>query len=70
MTLVGAMVLPALFVQVPPVVISMSPPMVVLLPWRVTAEAVEMLLPALVAVLPVIEIDGLFPSSNRLAPPT
>src|SRR5262249_27112341 len=51
-TFVGANVLPALLVHVPSVEISMSPPMVVLVPETLTAEAVDTLLPALVAVLP------------------
>ena len=51
-TFVGASVLPALFVQEPFVLTSMSPPMVVLVPDTVTTAEVDTLLPPLVAVFP------------------
>ena len=69
-TLVGASVLPALLVHVPRVLISMSPPMVVLVPETLTAEEVDTLLPPLVAVFPVNVILGVVPFKSRLAPPT
>src|ERR1044072_17758 len=69
-TLVGASVLPALLVQVPPVLISMSPPMVVLVPETLTAAEVDTLLPPLVAVFPVKVILGDAPFKNTLAPAT
>ena len=68
--LLGDIVLPTLFVQTPFVVISRSPPIVVLVPERLTAEDVEILLPAVVAVLPVKVMLGLVPSSIRLPPAT
>ena len=70
MRLFGDIVLPTLFVQTPFVVISRSPPIVVLVPDKFTALEVEILLPAVVAVLPVKLILGAVPSSNRLPPPT
>src|ERR1044072_8505242 len=60
-TLVGASVLPVLLVQVPSVLISISPPIVVFVPATLTAEEVDTLLPPLVAVLPVKVILGLVP---------
>src|ERR1044072_6276972 len=69
-TFVGASVLPALLVQVPPVLISISPPMVVLVPSTLTAAEVDTLLPPVVAVLPVKVILGLVPLNNILAPAT
>ena len=70
MRLFGDIVLPTAFVQEPLVVISRSPPIVVLVPWRVTALEVEMLLPALVAVLPVKVMLGAVPFSVKLPPAT
>src|SRR5215470_1560833 len=69
-TFVGASVLPALFVQVPPWLTSMSPPMVVFVPLTLTSADVDTLLPPRVAVFPDIVILGLVPSNSRLAPPT
>jgi len=69
-TLVGASVLPALLVQEPSVLISISPPMVVFVPSTLTAEEVDTLLPPLVAVLPVNVMLGFVPFNSRLAPPT
>src|SRR4029079_230467 len=69
-TLVGASVLPALLVQVPPVLISISPPMVVLVPSTLTAADVDTLLPPLVAVFPVKVMLGVVPFNNKLAPAT
>src|SRR5215216_5211283 len=69
-TLVGASVLPVLLVHVPPVLISISPPMVVLVPATLTAEEVDTLLPPFVAVFPVKVILGVAPFNNKLAPPT
>ena len=69
-TLVGASVLPALLVQLPRVLISISPPMVVLVPSTLTAAEVDTLLPPLVAVFPVNVILGVVPFNNKLAPPT
>src|ERR1041385_4525311 len=69
-TFVGASVLPALLVQVPPVAIWMSPPMVVLVPSTFTAAEVDTLLPPLVAVLPVNVILGLVPFNSKLEPAT
>src|SRR4029079_6242524 len=69
-TLVGASVLPALLVQLPRVLISISPPMVVLVPLTLTAEEVDTLLPPLVAVFPVKVILGFVPFNSKLAPPT
>ena len=66
---VGDIALPALLVQVPLVVISRSPPMVVLVPERVTAPAAEMLLPAVVAVLPLKVMLGVVPFKNVPSPP-
>src|SRR5215470_2974362 len=69
-TFVGARVLPVLFVQVPPWRTSTSPPIVVLVPERLTAEEVDTLLPPLVAVFPVKVILGVVPSNNKLEPAT
>src|SRR6185436_12886422 len=69
-TFVGANVLPALLVQLPSVLISISPPMVVLVPSTLTAEEVDTLLPPLVAVFPVKVMLGVVPFNNKLAPPT
>src|SRR5678816_3776882 len=69
-TLVGARVLPALLVQLPSVLISISPPMVVLVPSTLTADEVDTLLPPFVAVLPVKVILGVVPFNSKLAPPT
>src|SRR5678816_4048365 len=69
-TFVGASVLPALLVQEPSVLISMSPPMVVLVPSTLTADEVDTLLPPLVAVLPVNVMLGVVPFNSKLAPPT
>ena len=69
-TLVGASVLPALLVQVPLVLISMSPPMVVLVPETLTAAEVDTLLPPLVAVFPVNVILAEVPFNSKLAPAT
>ena len=69
-TLVGASVLPVLLVHEPRVLISISPPIVVLVPSTETAEEVDTLLPPLVAVLPVKVILGVVPFKSKLAPPT
>src|ERR1041385_6680649 len=69
-TFVGASVLPVLLGQVPRVLISMSPPIVVLVPDTLTAEEVDTLLPPFVAVFPVKVILGVVPSNSKLAPPT
>ena len=68
--LFGDILLPTAFVHEPLVVTSMSPPIVVLVPWRVTAAEVEILLPAVVAVLPVKVMLGLVPLSVKLPPAT
>ena len=70
MRLFGDILLPTAFVQVPLVVISRSPPIVVFVPWRLTALAAEILLPAVVAVLPVKVMLGLVPLSVKLPPAT
>src|SRR6188472_2509802 len=69
-TFVGASVLPALLVQLPRVLTSISPPMVVLVPSTLTADEVDTLLPPLVAVFPVKVILGFVPFNSKLAPPT
>ena len=69
-TSVGESVLPALLVHVPPVFTSISPPSVVLVPSTLTGPVVDMLLPALVAVFPVIVILGVVPFKSKLPPPT
>jgi hypothetical protein len=69
-TFVGASVLPALLVQVPSVLISISPPIVVFVPETVTADEVDTLLPPFVAVLPVKVMLGVVPFNSKLAPPT
>src|ERR1044072_3776952 len=69
-TFVGASVLPALLVHEPPVLISISPPMVVLVPSTLTAAEVDTLLPPVVAVLPVQGILVLVPLTNIPAPAT
>ena len=51
-TSVGDSVLPALLVHVPRVLISMEPPIVVLVPETLTADEVDTLLPPFVAVFP------------------
>ena len=68
--LFGDIVLPTPFVQTPLVVISRSPPIVVLVPERSTALDVEILLPAVVAVLPVNVMLGLVPLRAKLPPAT
>ena len=68
--LFGEIVLPVLLVQTPLVVISRSPPTVVLVPETLTALEAEILLPAVVAVLPLKVMLGLVPSSNKLPPAT
>src|SRR6476659_6198001 len=68
--LFGEIMLPVLLVQTPLVVISRSPPTVVLVPDTFTFEDAEILLPAVVAVLPVKVMLGPVPSSNRLPPAT
>ncbi len=67
---VGASVLPALLVHVPPWLTSMSPPIVVLVPSTLTGAAVDTLLPAFVAVFPVKVILGVVPFKSKLPPPT
>ena len=71
-TFVGASELPALLVHEPPVLISISPPMVVFVPSTLTgAPVVTMLLPPLVAVFPENVIAGrATPFNNKLPPPT
>ena len=69
MKLVGDIALPAVLVQAPFVVISRSPPMVVLVPESVTAPAAEILLPAVVAVLPEKVMLGVVPFRAVLLPP-
>lgn len=69
-TLVGFSELPALLVQVPPVVTSTSPPIVVFVPATFVADAVEILLPAVVAVFPVNVMLGDAPFKSKLAPAT
>src|SRR5688572_31812406 len=69
-TSVGDSVLPALLVHVPPVLISMEPPIVVFVPDTVTKGEVDTLLPPLVAVFPVNVILGLAPFKSKLAPAT
>jgi hypothetical protein len=68
--LFGDIVLPTPLVQTPLVVISRSPPIVVFVPDRFTADDVEILLPAVVAVLPLKVMLGLVPSSAKLPPAT
>src|ERR1041385_814396 len=69
-TAVGARMLPALLVQLPPDEISMLPPSVVLVPETATADAVETEVPPLGAVLPVIVMAPVVPSNSRLLPAT
>src|ERR1044072_1129838 len=69
-TLLGASVLPALLVQLPSVLISISPPMVVFVPSTLTAAEVDTLLPPLIAVLPVNVMLGVAPFNSKLEPPT
>src|SRR6185369_351759 len=69
-TFVGASVLPVLFVHVPPVLTSMSPPIVVLVPSTLTCAEVDMLLPPVDAVLPVNVMLGVVPFNSKLAPAT
>ena len=70
MKLVGDIVLPARLVQTPLVVISRSPPMVVLVPERFTKLAAEILLPAVVAVLPLNVMLAIVPFKFVVPPPT
>ena len=69
-TFVGARVLPALLVHEPPVVTSMSPPIVVFVPETLVALAVDTLLPPFVAVLPLNVMLGEVPFNSKLAPAT
>src|SRR5882762_232119 len=70
MKLVGEITLPALLVQTPLVVISRSPPTMVLVPETFTKLAAEMLLPEVVAVLPLNVMLGVVPFNSVLPPPT